>query len=289
VLRCANRRSDIVARVRGTVTSLAPVGADRFVAGTRAGDLLLGPIVGERPTPVPVSRLDLDPDYDWPRTVAADPAGERLSVLGRSLVLADAGASRVLARGYQQTVVARALLLGPDLLATSDQSGNINVLRRANRVLRPVAQMSVPGLGGLAAVGSRKQIVVANRAGDLLFHNEATLAPVGHVPGSGLGQATSLHVAARGDFLAVGYDTGYTDVYDLRVGDVPSLVTQPLAGMVPAHLGVLTAARKARAASESPSVVLDLLQACLEHRFRFDIEISDTVTLAAGEYDIALA
>ncbi|MBT8225299.1 MAG: hypothetical protein HKP61_07785 [Dactylosporangium sp.] len=288
ILRCADRKLATVAQVSGPVTALAPAGAGRFVAGTRAGDLLLGAVGDAAPTRVPVSRLGLDHDQDWPRAVAADPGGERLAVLGRSLTLTDSTASRVLARGYQQTVVARAVLLEPDLLATSDQRGNVNLLRRVHNDLRPTARTSVPGLGGLAPVGPRRQIVIASREGDLHFHNQTTFAATGTVPGLGDGQATSVHVAPRGDFLAVGFAAGFTDLYDLRIGDVPALATRPLAAMVPAHLGILTAARRARVVTGPSAEILDLLQTCLEHRFRFDIEISDTVTLATGEYDIAL-
>ena len=289
VLRCTDRRTETAARVRGSITSLARVGAGRFVAGTRAGDLLLGAVGDAAPNAVPVSRLGLDREQDWPRAVAVDPAGERLAILGRSLTLTDAAASHVLARGYQQTVVARAVLLDRDVLATADQSGHVSLLRRSQDVLRPTGQTSVVGLGGLACAAARRQVVIASRSGNLHFCDQATLAALGVVRGPGDGDATSLHIAPRGDFLAVGSDAGFTDLYDLRVGDVPAIATRPLAAMVPAHLGALTAARRTRTVTGPPAEVLDLLQACLEHRFRFDIEISDTVTLAAGEYDIALS
>ncbi|GIH07155.1 hypothetical protein Rhe02_52220 [Rhizocola hellebori] len=290
VIRCADQKRETLIQLPGSITSLAPAGPGRFVAGTRSGELLIGASAFVAPTRVPMTRLEADPEYDWPRTVAADPQGQRLAVLGRTLILTDGSAAGVLGRGFQHTVVARAVMLTADLLAASDQNGNINLLRHQRHVLRPIAGASVAGLGGLAAIPSRQHLVAADRAGQLSFYDQTTLKLTSQIacpPGGG--HATSVHAGARGDFLAVGYDSGHADIYDLRIGDVPSLVTRSLSSMVPAHLGVLAAARRVRAVSGPPAEVLDLLQACLEHRFRFDIEISETVTIATGEYDIALA
>jgi len=289
VVRCAQGRAETIAAVRGSVTSLAAAGPGRYVAGTRSGELLLGANAFDPPRRVEMAELGEDRQQDWPRTVAADPDGQRLAVLGRTLILTDGKASTVLARGYQQTVVARAVLLTPELLATSDQLGDINVLRHQRLALKSIAKTTVEGMGGLAALASRKQLVAATRAGELHFNEQVTLRPAAVIAGPGDGgQATSLHVGSRGDFLAVGYDSGYTDIYDLRIGDLPSLVSRPLASMVPVHLGVLAAARRVREVDGAPGELLGLLRACLEHRFRFDIEISETVALATGEYDIAL-
>lgn len=290
VLRCVQGKAETIAAVRGSVTSLAAAGPGRYVAGTRSGELLLGTNAFEPPRRVEMAELGEDRVLDWPRTVAADPDGQRLAVLGRALLLTDGEASTVLARGSQQTVVARAVLLTPALLATSGQFGDINVLRHQRSALRSIAKTSVEGLGGLAALAARNQLVVATRAGELQFFEPARLRQETVIAGPGDGgQATSLHVGARGDFLAVGYDSGATDIYDLRIGDLPALVNRPLASMVPVHLGVLAAARRVRDVPGAPGEVLDLLRACLEHRFRFDIEIGETVALATGEYDIALA
>jgi len=291
LLWCAEGKPETLATVKGSVTSLALAGPGRYAAGTRSGQLLLGTNAFEPPKRVEMAELGEDGALDWPRALAADPEGHRLAVLGRRLILTDRETSEVLARGYQQTMVARAVMLTPGLLATSDQIGDINVLRNQRHTLKSIARTAVEGLGGLAALAAREQLVVATRAGELRFLEQATLRPMSVIagPGDDGGQATSLHVGARGDFLAVGYDSGYTDVYDLRLGDMPSLVGRPLASMVPVHLGLLDAAVRAREVTGAPREVIDLLRACLEHRFRFDIEISETVGLATGEYDIALA
>jgi hypothetical protein len=289
LLRCSDQKYEHVAAVSGSITSLTRIGAHRFVAGTRAGDLLLGDVGSMRHTEVSVGQLDLDPYEDWPRAVATDAAGERLAVLGRYLVLTDAQAAQAIAYGYQRTVVAGAALLSSDKLVTSDQRGNLRLLRQMGKLLAPVAQASVPGFGGIAAVPQRGHIAVASRHGNLSFHNEMDLGVTGTVDRRETAKATSLHVSPTGDLLALGYDAGYVDFYDLRVGDLPALVDRPMIDLVPTHLAAVTAAMRDPKTRPGPAgAVLRLLRASLEHRFRFDIELSETGAIAAGEFDIAL-
>src|SRR5690606_15277127 len=81
------------------------------------------------------------------------------------------------------------------------------------------------------------------------------------------------------------------DLFDLRVGELPGLVTRPMTGSVPRHLStVATALTHTGPLMTSATVAtLRLLHACLEHRFRFDIEIGDAAPLVAGDYDISLS
>ncbi len=176
----------------------------------------------------------------------------------------------------------------------ADQTGTVQLLLRRGTELTPVRSVDVAGLGGLATLPHRDQVVVADRSGGLSFLEGRSLAVAAQVPpvagdaGAPAPAATSLHVAPGGDFLAVGYDAGFTDLYDLRIGEVPALVTRALVGMVPLHLGTVAAARSSPDLPVAARPVLDLLQTALEHRFRFDIELGDAVSLTSGEYDISL-
>ncbi len=90
LLRCEGGHQQVLHRVDGSVTSLSSLrGGSVVVAGTRAGDVLLG-----RPRPgelrqIPVTALGLDPAQDWPRSVATEPDGGRLAILGRALLVTD--------------------------------------------------------------------------------------------------------------------------------------------------------------------------------------------------------
>lgn len=295
LLRCEEGRHQVLHQVSGSVTSLSAArGGSAVVAGTRAGHVLLGsPRPGEI-REVSVAALGLDPVQDWPRSVATHPDSGRLAILGRALVLADEQARVVVATGFNRTVVARAVFTSPEALAVSDQLGAVRVLLRRGQRLDAVRSAQVAGLGGLAALPQREQVVVADRSGGLSFLDARTLGEAARIaPGQGGGErgpvnATSLHVSPRGDFLAVGFDAGFTDLYDLRIGEVPALTGRALVGMVPAQLGVIAAARSAPGLAAPVRTVLDLLHSALEHRFRFDIELGDVVSLSAGEYDISL-
>ena len=289
LVRCRNHRQKVLHETAGSITSIAMVGRDgSFAAGTRGGELLLSSAGSRVITSISIRQLGLDPTVDWPRSVAGHPDSGRLAILGRGLAVIDTAASVTLGHGWQQTVIARAAFADRDSLVTGDQNGTIRLMRRVGNRFNAGPSAVVAGLGGLATVPQRNHIVAADRSGVLTFFDRSTLATVGYAGDPSHAKATSVHVSPTGEFLAVGYDGGFTELFDLRISELPTLMQRPLVNMVPAHLGVVTSALRHRAMSEPIRRLLELVRAMLEHRFRFDIELGDLVALSAGEYDISL-
>ncbi len=107
------------------------------------------------------------------------------------------------------------------------------------------------------------------------------------VPGERL---TSLHISPDAAFMAVGTSDAELTLWDLRIQQMPTLFTAPLAEISPtlaATAGVFTdhpdLAPRARGA-------LTFVAAVLRHRHRFDIEIDTehTPTIMMGEFDIEI-
>lgn len=275
------------------VTSLALTGEDgAFAAGTRDGRLLRGSH-GERTVQaVHLGMIGLDRD-DWPRALAAHRASGRLAVLGRRLAVtvpATRQATTVELRGQRVT---RAGFADADTLICADRQGTVTRLHGPR--WRRTARTHYLGIGGLGVTPGRGGSapgppIVLDREGGLHFLDPATLTTADTWRPPSPASPTGLTVSPGGDFAAVAHPEGRVDLFDLRVGELPGLVTRPMTGSVPRHLStVATALTHTGPLMTSATVAtLRLLHACLEHRFRFDIEIGDAAPLVAGDYDISL-
>ncbi|WP_405088329.1 hypothetical protein [Microbispora sp. NBC_01389] len=287
IIRCKNGKHQTLFETPGSVTSFALTSKDgAFAAGTRSGKLVRGAPDAGPVTSHSVRMLGFDTD-DWPRSIAAHLPSGNMAILGKRLVITDPTAA-VLARGVTERVIARAQFVSHDTLACAGQAGTIKLLRRNGSWLTEPAEINISSLGGLGAITELNRLAAVDRLGTLYFLSTDSLQVVAKVHGRGYGLATSLNVSPRGEFLAVGNDNGRTDLYDLRISEVPAIVEKPLVNLVPRHLGIVGSAQNSRDVSHEVRVLLTLLYACLEHRFRFDIELGDAVKLGVGDYDISL-
>ncbi|HEY8482368.1 MAG TPA: hypothetical protein VIL71_21290, partial [Spirillospora sp.] len=163
----------------------------------------------------------------------------------------------------------------------------------------PQPQAKVPRLTGLGVLPHSGLVVVTDGRGRLhLFAQTARLAGGGLEPAGvhGLprggdtknGRPTCLTVSPNGDFVAVGYRSGTIDLLDLRAHEIAGIVDRPVVDLLPRHLGLAILASDDTSITGDARTALTLLRTCLEHRFRFDIEIGAAIRLKAGEYDISL-
>ncbi|XRQ12089.1 WD40 repeat domain-containing protein [Actinomadura welshii] len=271
----------------GPVTSLALPGEDgSFAAGTRDGRLLLGSPGGESVDARHVTALGLDAG-DWPRAVAAHPGSGRLAVLGRKLAVTFAMTGEATAAAVEQPLT-RAGFPDADSLICADRHGTVTRLRGPR--WRRTARTHYMGLAGLGALPGAGRAVALDREGGLHFLDAASLATLDTLRPPSPRSPAGLTVSPRGEFLAVRYPRGGVELFDLRVRELPDLVRRPVAELVPRHLGTVATAltHTGPLMTSATQATLRLLHACLQHRFRYDIEIGDAVELSAGQYDVSL-
>jgi hypothetical protein len=291
LVRCAGGAGQALYEEPGPITALTLRTADgAFAAGTRGGDILLGAPDGAVQA-VRLKKLGLDPQRDWPRAVTAHLGSGRLAVLARELAVTNATATEVLARGENGMIVGRAVFTGPDELVVASKRGTLQQLRREGGKLVPGA-VNAGLIRGLEALPGRAEVALVDARGRIVVLDAHSLEQK-WTSGARDDESTvtSAHLSPMGEFLAVGYDAGYTDLYDLRAWALPGLMTRPLVSCVPADLSTVAGARAAKDLPATARTFLDLLQGLLEYRFRFDIEIgeiADLAPLSAGEYDISL-
>lgn len=290
LVRCGDGGHQVLHK-DGPITALTLRTTDgAFAAGTRGGRILLGAPDGTVEA-VSVQKLGLNPQSDWPRAVTAHLESGRLAVLARELAVTDGTATKVVAHGDGGMIIGRAVFTGADSLVVASKRGTIQQLTRKGRKLVPGA-VNAGMIRGLEALPGRGEVVLVDERGQIVVLDAQSLEQKwSSQPEKAWPAVTSAHLSPRGEFLAVGYDAGHTDLYDLRTWSLPSLIARPLVACVPADLGVVTGARAAPDLPAAAREYLELLHDLLEYRFRFDIEIGeigDLATLSAGEYDISL-
>ncbi|MEV5831429.1 hypothetical protein AB0L25_38265 [Spirillospora sp. NPDC052242] len=285
VVRCADGADRTLHASHGAVTSLALTGDGTFAAGTRDGDLLLGgadgPVAVRSITEFGLGRRQ------WPRRIVAHRGSGRLALLGRSVHLIDPATGHA-AGAHPGRTVAEVGFADADTVACADPQGWTVLLRVADGRRVSTRHTQIRGCMGLGVLPRTGQVVIADRTGDLHFLTGATLDVVDvHRTPSG-DRPTGLTLSPGGEFLAAGHGDGRVDLFDLRLREVPALVRRPVADLVPRDLGAVGAALAHTAVTGRDRAVLELLDAALIHRFRFDVELGEAVELTAGEHDISL-
>ncbi|MBE1530553.1 WD40 repeat domain-containing protein [Actinomadura algeriensis] len=287
VVRCADGDARTLHTAPGSVTSLARTGGGGFVAGTRAGNLLLGTPDGVRPLPDEAFGVHRE---DWPRAVAAHAPSGRIAVFRSHLVVADpfADEPRMVLRSPATVCAA---FIDADTLVAAWHGGLVRRLRGTDDPLfEPVetGRVLLDGVRGIGALPGTGEVVAVDAGGGLhVLHADTSEHTTVHRPPE-WERPTSATVAPTGHFLAVGDIDGHTDLFDLRVREVPLIVARPVVDLVPRHLGIVATVLTDESLDPAAAPALRLLEACLEHRFRFDVEIGDAVRLSAGEFDISL-
>jgi WD40 repeat protein len=99
---------------------------------------------------------------------------------------------------------------------------------------------------------------------------------------------TSLHVSPGGDFLALGGSDASLSLWDLRVLDLPLLFSRPFARTMPRQLAAIGILVGDPAQSAPIHRSLEYLECALRHRFRYDVEIGEMLSIRTGEFDIEI-
>ncbi|RSN60027.1 hypothetical protein [Actinomadura sp. WAC 06369] len=288
LLRCAGGEARALHAAPGSVTCLARAGDGGFVAGTRAGSLLVGAPGGSVESR-PVAALGLGGGA-WARSVAVHPGSGRIAVAARRLAVTAPGGGPAAAVTPPGPAVAWTSFADADTLVCAGRGGAVRRLRLCGDAFEETAQvgLDVHGLVGMVGLPRTGEVVVADDGGGLHVLDAGTLERTAVHRAADVQNRTGMTVSPGGDFLAVGNADGSTDLFDLRVHEVPRIVGRPVASLVPGHLAAVGSAMADGPVRRGGGVALRLLEACLEHRFRFDVELGDAVRLSAGEFDISL-
>ena len=228
-------------------------------------------------------------------TMATNPATGRIALAGDDhlrLVRVDGAVPHLLAPGvpFRPGKTPCLVFCGPDQVAGVDSHRVLRTWRLTDGELRPVAQRQLGEVAPpacpvfLPQAGVLGVIDADGLKRRLRFLDVTTLADA-PVPDR-LARLSPTFLAKYGNRLAVGGD-GWVTMTDLRmITGVTELADRPLAATTPADVALVAAQLKRRTTDPLARPFLELLYACLVHRFAEDVALGEPVP-ARGD-DIAL-
>jgi hypothetical protein len=138
------------------------------------------------------------------------------------------------------------------------------------------------------AIPSRYSVIISvSTDGQLQFTSTQTRQLIGKIDLPG-GSLTSLHVSPDGSFMALGDSQSRMSLWDLRVLDIPGLLSRPCGRAFHDDLTAIAELLEEMMLSEDVRSALAFLQCVLRHRYRYDIEIGEAATIQVGEFDIEI-
>jgi HEAT repeat protein len=271
----------------GAVTAIESVGDSRVILTQRDGKVLL---------------LDTGPARSlqerqfsfWARAARISPDSRQAALLHRGVTLVSLPELDILA-GRREGLGGRVLLCAAfapeeEALIVGQFGGEVLLCRRDGEQLRSEkkALCKHPDrVQGVEVLGRSAVIVTASADGTVRFTSWANRALVGQIKVAGT-RLTSLHVSPGGEFVAIGDSDASMSLWDLRVLDMPLLLSRPFARTVPAQLAVVSALADDTKLTAPLRQALKFSECVLRYRFRYDIEIGDVPTIRAGEFDIEI-
>lgn len=97
---------------------------------------------------------------------------------------------------------------------------------------------------------------------------------------------TSLEISPDGRFMATGSQGNAFTLWDLRTQDLPAVIDLPVASFQPEHLAAVESLAQAKELPLPLRNALSYLEALLQYRYRFDIQIGEISRIQPGEFDI---
>jgi WD40 repeat protein len=269
----------------GTITALEALTGEQMLLADRAGQVALFD-AGEW-------RVAAGKQFPfWCRALRPGPDGRTAALLHEGVALVGLPDLNELAATTSRDlrgVVTCASFAADDELVVGKHRGPVETLRREGEMLRrgKVLLRHDAAVRAVEVLARRSAVLTAAADGTLVFTAWANRAELGRLRAEG-GRLTSLHVAPGGDFMAVGDSDSAMSLWDLRVLEVPLLLSRPFATALPVHLAAVAALLGDGGVPAEVGQALRFVQCVLQHRFRYDIELDELPAIRAGEFDIEI-
>jgi hypothetical protein len=220
----------------------------------------------------------------WDVALAAHPDSGRLVVLGQDSLVFD-----VAAHDQDQTVLPgmsldTARFLDAQTLLCSS-SGKVTTLSKPPDGRREHLFDVPSSVRDLCVLPHTGNVVALSRSGRLhVFDGERVEEPPDQ-PLAGTGHPRRLAVSHDGTFLAIRHHS-HISLYLMPLWEGATRFQGPMAESVPNDLRLIDEILANPFIDRDVRFALEPLRACLEHRFRLDVELGDAVRLTGGDDDI---
>jgi WD40 repeat protein len=277
---------------QGSVTALEPINETFALSSGRDSRTLLWDTSSR--TLVAENKFDF-----WARSVCVSPDRQRAVLLHThpSLVslpdLKNQFISTTRADSSQiQISMARCATFSPDSkdVIAGQYNGQVVVyhdILADKLVHKSLASQHTGLVEGLVFLPGRNLLLSAGAEGQVQFRDWPDYSLAGSItcPGQRL---TSLQISPDGAFMVTGSSEAELILWDLRVLDIPSLLSQPLAQSKPDHLALINAFIESKQVPLELEWALDFLRILIQRRYRFDIEVDEIPNIQMGEFDILI-
>jgi WD40 repeat protein len=277
---------------QGTVTALEPVNETFALSSGRDSRTLLWDTSSH--TLIAENKFDF-----WARAICISPDCQRAVLLHThpSLVslpdLKNLYISSTRADSSQiQVSMARCATFSPDSkdVVAGQHNGQVVVyhdILGEKLVHKSLASQHTGLVEALRFLPGRSLLLSAGAEGQVQFRNWPDYSLAGSINCSGH-RLTSLQISPDGSFMATGGSEAELILWDLRVLDLPSLLSQPLAQSKPDHLAVINALIESKHTPMELERALDFLRILIQRRYRYDIEVDEIPNIQMGEFDILI-
>jgi hypothetical protein len=290
IYRLAGEQPSLIGSHAASVTVLEALDEQMVLSAGRDARAALWNIAGRSP-------LREQALTDWPRAACLSPDRTRLLLLHRSLELIDSqtlGTRLTFSPGRfhgsgRSVLRSAAFLPEKDQLLAGQFNGQvIHYQHGGNRIRARLLTEHPKPVECVLVLPQRPAVATAGAEGQVRIFTLPELQPCGQIDAPG-GRLTSLHASPDGAFLATGSNQSRLTLWDLRVQDIPALFNTPAANILPSQMALVNTL--CGYADRLPGAVihaLRYLQTLLQHRFRYDIELSDVPSIQVGEFDVFL-
>lgn len=274
----------------GSVTALAPVGNSQVVSAGTDKNVVVWDVSTQKAT----NRISLK---SWARNLRVSSDGKSLLLLHQGLdLLTLPDLQRERSTGRKK--VSRCAAFSPEtgIVFVGTFSGKVSAYSspQARRVLAernpPLTQYSPPErVEAIEVLKQQSLLLSAGTGGEIRFFSIDGRQQVGNITVPN-GQITSLNISPDESFMAVGSTAATLTFWDLRTSSIRSLLEQSFAQAQVATISTL------RSMLDNPNLpprtrrVLQFMWLIIRHRFRYtiEVEITETPSIAQGEFDIEI-
>ncbi len=279
----------------GQVTSIEPLPGEKVLSCGRDQRVAVWDVAA--------GRLVVEKTFHfWPRSAEVSPNGQQVALLHDGITLAglpDLGihpgaAERFRYRKYGQRSpgMARCAAFAPSDqgLLVGQYNGQVVFLenRRGRLAADKKPLVQHPGeVRGIEFLQTHPIVVSACTKGMVNFVNWPGRQPFGTIHALGE-RLTSLSISPGSTFMALGDSDANLSLWDLRVMDIPMLFSRPLVLASPNDLAAIQSLTDRPGLLPEIQAPLQYLRCALEHRFRYEIQVSAAPVIRPGEFDILI-
>jgi WD40 repeat protein len=293
IFNCQGQNLQPVGAHSGSITHLEFMDENHFISTAKDGQMVLWDLPGQKHK----AKRKLS---DWARTFCISPQRDHIITLDDQLCVYSYPKLNPIptifkegSNGYRKGV-SSSCVFSPDgdSVLSGQHNGQVVVYKQifSGEALQPEVVINHSSPVCALLFHPRQPILIsASTDRKILFSNWTDRSALGivNVPGS-IEKLTTAQVSPDGYFLATGDANSTFILWDLRVLDIPQILSRPLAGFTPTDLAEVNSLLSMGSIPPTVHNALQYIQSVVQQRLLFDIQLVEMPNIQAGEFDVII-